>query len=69
MKTTTYKDKRLNYRHSLQTMNKALATKNYKFAYYVQSGKPTFELLENGKTCGFFYCAKDAAQIVNNLIF
>ena len=68
---------KLNYRHSLNTLNKNLAESNInesvEFAY-AQSGKDVYRLLEPGKMknhvveCGIYYSKSDLVEYVNSQI-
>jgi len=57
----------INYRHSLASMNKAVANKGYKIGFFMQSGKPTYQITENGEVCGFYYRASDVAEFCNKV--
>ena len=61
-----------NFRHSLQTLNRVLGAKGYKFNFIMQSGKPCYilnEVFGSGfRVCGYYYSASDAAKITNKLL-
>lgn len=66
--------KAFNYRHRLQTLQKALEPTGHKLNFIMQSGQPTYILSERTtetttgwRTCGFYYSATDAAEITNEL--
>jgi hypothetical protein len=63
---------KFNYRHSLQTLNKALSSVGHKFNFIMQSGNPCWVLYENigsaPAVCGYYYTATDAAEIATTLI-
>ncbi len=66
--------KKLNYRHSIETLNKNLESRGEWITYAMQDGKPLYTLHEkidhpscNSRTCGYFYSATDAAEYVNKV--
>lgn len=64
---------KLNFRHSLKTMNEQLSAHNEKVVVYGQDGDIVHEILEENRdgsgkinqTCGIFYNAKDCAEYIN----
>ena len=64
---------KLNFRHSLKTMNSQLKQHNEAVVCYGQGGKIVHEIREeyeySGKltqTCAVFYNAKDCAEYINS---
>ena len=63
---------KLNFRHSLKTMNKTLSAHNEKVFCYWQAGKTVFKIKESDietgkitKTCGVYYSANDCVNYIN----
>ena len=63
---------KLNYRHSLKTMNEQLAKHNEKVVVFGQAGNIVHKIRGANdtdgkltKTCGYFYNAKDCAEYIN----
>lgn len=62
---------KLNYRHSLKSMNEQLSRHNEIVFVYGQAGKIVHEIREPNEsgelkqTCGVFYNAKDCAEYIN----
>ena len=63
---------KLNFRHSLKTMNSQLKSQNEVVVCYGQDGKIVHEIREESEetgkltqTCGVFYSAKDCAEYIN----
>jgi hypothetical protein len=61
--------KKLNFRHSLKTMNAALAAHDEKVNHIMENGSSVYiiKLLTDGDwvTCGFYYSATDVAEYIN----
>ena len=63
---------KINYRHSLTSMRKQMASFNETFLYTMENGKPVFTVKElfaaTGKltkTCGHFYSCSEMAEYIN----
>ena len=61
--------KKLNFRHSLKTMNLALDNHDEKVTHFMENGNSVYcvkELHLGGWiTCGFYYSASDLAEYIN----
>ena len=61
--------KTLNFRHSLRTMNLALAKHDEKVTHFMECGSSVYcvkELHRGGwRTCGVYYSASDLAEYIN----
>lgn len=62
---------KLNYKHSLKTMQAQLKPHNEMVVVYGQDGRIVYEIREMNndgnmlKTCGFFFTATDCAEYIN----
>lgn len=63
---------KLNYRHSLKTMRKAMVNFNETFLYTMENGNPVFTVKElsaaTGKltqTCGHFHSCSEMSEYIN----
>lgn len=68
-----FKKIKLNFRHSLKTMNEQLSFHNEVVVVYGQAGDIVHEIrMPNDfdgkltKTCGIYYNAKDCAEYIND---
>ena len=63
---------KLNYRHSLKSMRKAMENFNETFLHTMEAGKDCFQLKELNnesgdltQSCGVFYSCKEMAEYIN----
>jgi len=59
--------KTLNYRHSLQTMQKQAEKHGYRVGFIMSCGQPIWTVSENNVICGYYYTATDIADFINRV--